>query len=275
MDNCIFRRRSKENDAQLRQKLLGAADMLDDIPNRSIGNVYEEDDNAEVDLDALFPSWLADTVRLAQEKECVVVIDDALALQAYAMKEENIPPHSSSLSLIRCLTDHDVIAWDQYLKYFRLLSSYRYFHMPVSVDDMEKTVLGISKGGLVLFTPKNIDFLNLGLTFAADYGVEDKDAIRVASLFFNKIITRDDVTESMSEEIFSRVLVGILAKRDAKLWGKVIVNLCRKFLEDNFMPSTLANRKLSLLEQQISSYAEGFNPIIQNVPSLLKVKKYD
>ena len=267
--------RDAESEAQFRQKLIISADILDNLPNKSIGNVYEEDENPEIRLDSVFPSWMADTVRLAQEKECFVLTDDALALQAYGIKEGSTPSSASSLSLIRCLNVRGVVTWEQYLQYFRLLSSHRYYHMPVSVDDMERTVLGTSNGGLVLFTPRNIDFLNLGLTFAADYGVEDKAAIGVTALFFNKVISRDDVTEDMSEEIFSRVLVGILAKRDAKLWGRVIVSLCKQYLDKNLFASALACRKLLLLEQQISSYAVGFNPILQSVPSLLKVNKYD
>lgn len=265
--------RNHELESEFRQKVIAAADILDNLPNRLVGNTYEKVSGSELSLDSIFPSWMADTVRLAQEMGCAVVTDDVLALQAYSIKEQNIPSGTSSLSLVRCLHENGFLSWEEYLGYFRILSSHRYHHLPISVDDMEKSVLGVSKGGLVLFTPMNIDKLNIAQTFSSEFGVQDQTAIRVASVFFSKIIMRDDVTEDMSEQIFSRVLVGILAKRDAKIWGKVIINLCNQALEQHFLPSALAWKKLSLLEQQISSYSHEYNPIIQSVPSLLIVGK--
>lgn len=269
-----FTERNEEDEVQLRARLLAAADILDELPNRHIGDLYEKSQAAELDVDSLFPRWLVDTVRLAQEIGCDVITDDALALQAYALKEGGAPASSSSLALMRCLSEDGIVTWEQYLQYFSLLSRYRYFHMPVSVEDMERTVLGSSRGGVVLFTPGNLDLLNLDLTFSSDYGVEDKVAVRVSALFLHRIIIRDDVTEDMAEEIFSRVLVAILAGRDAKAWGRVISNLCKKLLDDNLLVSGLSEKKLALLERQVSSYAEGFNPILSKVPSLLKVRKY-
>ncbi len=264
--------RKKESEAQFRQKIIFAADLLDNLPNRVIGNGYEADaEDTEFNLDKGLPRWIVDTVRLAQEKECVVVTDDALSLQAYAVKEGAAPPNTSSLSLIRCLHDNGTITWEEYLQYFRLLSSYRYYLLPISVEDMERTVLRPSSSGLVLFTPKNIDYLHLSLTLANEYGVEDKTAIRITTLFLSRILLRNDVTENMAEEIFPLVLLGALAKREANVWGRVIVNLCEKILRDDPVSSALAHRKLSLLERHVMRYVRQFDPIIKSVPSLLKL----
>lgn len=264
--------RNHEQENIFRNKLISAASQLDALPNKFIGPQYEEpkENPSALDLDTTFPKWAVDTVRLAQERGALIADDDVYLLRAYGLKESNIPSETSTISLLRELCEQKHITWNQYLEYFNLLASYRFHLLPISVDDMEKSVLGQSSGGIILFTPKNIDLLNLSLTLSEEYGVEDKLAIRIVALFFIKIIVRDDVTENMSEDIFSRVIVGVLHKRKAKLWSQVISNLCKNLLDESPLPTALSYRKLELLTRQLSRYSQEFNPIISNVPSLLK-----
>jgi hypothetical protein len=95
-------------------------------------------------------------------------------------------------------------------------------------------------------------------------------AIGVAANFLSRILLRDDVTEDVAEDIFSRLIVGVLAKRDSKVTGRAIVNYCTNTLKQNPLAGAMAYRKLALLDKQIKRYAVEFNPIIQSVPSLLK-----
>ncbi len=262
--------RDAASEAKFRQKVIGAAELLDSLPNKIIGQNYEDQEADEPCLDAILPNWIVDTVRLAKENECAVLTDDALALQAYSIEGDNVPASSASISLVRCLSDRGIIGWEDYLKYFGRLSSYRYFLLPISEEEMEYTVLPMSNSGLILFKPNDIDYLNLSLTLSKEYGVDDNLAIRIAAGFFKRILVRNDVTESMADEIFPRVLIGVLSGRTARLHGKILINLCRKLLDDNPFSSALSYRKLALLEQQVSRYAKEFNPLFQGVPSLLK-----
>ena len=269
--------RNEEEETAFARRIFSTAELLDQLPNKIIGNIYEEyDDTGDyVDLDSFLPSWMVDTIKLAEERDCLIVTDDMLSIQCYEdLEKRNIPASSSSISLVSALYNRGEVEWKQYLKYFSLLTSYRYYLLPISVDDIERSVLEVSQNGLVLFTPKNIDLLNLPLTFSEEYGVKDRDAIRISTIFLGRILLRDDITENVSEDIFSRFLVGVLFNREAKLWGRVIINVCTKMLDDNMASSSLAYRKLALLEQQILRYSREFNPIVQNVPSLLKIGKY-
>ena len=262
----------KEYEARFHDRLIKAADMLDGLPGKLIGNTYADADaNSErPPLEALLPSWAVDPFMLAREKGYPVIGDDALMFQAFTLQGAMPPVNASSLSLVRALYEKGIVSWEKYLQYFRLLSSYRYFLLPVSVDDMENAVLGPTQSGLVMFTPKHLDYFNFALTLSKEYGIADSLAVSIAASFFVRLLLRDDVPEAVAEDIFPRVIIGILAKRKSKVLGREIINICADAVNLNAVAGGLARRKLSILRKQVDRYASEFNPIIQSVPSLLK-----
>lgn len=266
----------QEKEQEFRGKLIAAADLLDQLPNKILGRTYKKSENPadSKSLCDIFPNWMNDTINLADENACVIVSDDFNALHIYKHDNGHIPAYTNSFSLVRVMFDSDYISQKRYLEYFSLLSSYRYHLLPLSGIELEAAVLHETNMGIVTFSPKNIGYFTLSLTLSAEYGVNDDVAARLLIDFFLRIILRDDVTEGMAEDVFSQTIVGAFADRETKIWGRVIVNVCKKQLERNLVATGLAYKKLSLLERQLARYAREFNPIIQNVPSLLKIGKY-
>lgn len=252
-------------------KLLNAANLLDALPNKVTGKVYSSGTADDKRIDNAIPSYLEDSYRIAQENNCHVLTDDDFLVRAHKMMGEHnsAPQNFSSHSLVREMANRGLLAWNDYLKYFHVLAANRYHLLPFSVDDLMKSVFPVSSGGLVSFEPKNILLFNLDLTLSADYGIADNTAAGVLANFFSKIILDDTIPESAAEEVFSIAIVKALAKRDAKLLGNTIYQICQKNAS-SVWETQLCKRKLDILQKQLSRFAEDFDPIVRAVPGLLK-----
>lgn len=269
-NDFIAHGRNKGKEETLRNKLLSAADLLDSLPNKVVGKVYpkaKEDKN----LDSVLPDYFVDTFRFSQEKDAHALTDDPLLITAYGLSgEQSLPKYFSSFSLVRTMADSGKIDWESYLKYFALLSGYRYRFLPISVDDMMQSVFPKTAGGLVGFAPKNISFLNLSLTLSKDYGVEDKVAVNVLSSFFTKLIEDSSVLPEMSEEIFAITIVRSLANKDKKIMAKAIFQVCSQAMLNKPWITQNSHKKLEILLVQLSKFCQSFDPVVMEIPSLLK-----
>ncbi len=253
---------NEENEENLRKKLLQAADFLDSLPNKVVGKTQFKLDD-ERNLDQVLPEYFVDAFRIAQAYNAYIITDDAYFLLAYGLSGESlIPKNFSSLSLIRSLTNKKLISWEDYLKYFSLLSLHRYHLLPVSVDDLMRTVFTPTLDGVETFTPKNILHMNLQLTLSQEYGVDDRVAAHVLSTFFSEIIQDESIPPRIAEEIFLITITESLGMRDKRLMSGVIYQSCKNnMLAENWL-SRSNNSKLKLLNKQLTIYVQEYSPII-------------
>lgn len=269
--NFKFRPRDKEGEESFRNKLLQAADLLDHLPNKVVAKTYAKLEG-DKNLDHMLPNYFVDAFRYAQERNALILTDDALFVQAYNFVEKSpIPQHFSSLSLIRALAQDHHITWDRYLKYFELLSGYRYFLLPISADEIMQAIFPPAASGLITVAPNNISFLNLQLTLSHEYGVNDKTAATILSSLFIKLILDDSVTPEIADEIFAPAIVRGLAERDKKVMAMVLFQICLQNMPDKNWTSQKSKQKLDILNQQLTRFAQTIDPIMMEVPSLLRV----
>lgn len=269
-NDFVVRERNKGKEETLRNKLLAAATLLDNLPNKVIGKVSPKP-GEDKKLDSVLPDYFVDAFRFSQENNAHILTDDPLLIMAYGISgETSLPKHFSSLSLVRSLADMGQIDWDSYLKYFALLSVYRYRFLPVSVDDLMKSVFPKSSGGFVGFTPQNISFFNLSLTLSQDYGVETKVAIDVLSSFFTTLIKDNSVLPEMVDEIFAITIVRSLSHKDKKIIAKEIFRICNQAVMKMPWISRNNHKKLEILLIQLSKFCQSFDPMVMEIPSLLK-----
>lgn len=270
--NIKFFPLARENEAISKRRLLEAAELLDRLPNKVIGRIYHrsEDDR---NLDDILPNYFVDAFRYSQEKGTHLLIDDAMLVKAYEiMGEKQLPKHFSSLNLIRAMADNRDITWDAYLRYFSLISFHRYHFLPIFADDMLSSIFPTTESGLAGgFNPKNILFFNLQLTLSESYGVNDQTAVKVIGDFFNTLIRDESVASEFADEIFALTITQGLAKRDNKQIGKVLFQMCYQYVSNLTWVSENSEKKLSILDRQLSGFAIGITPMVIESPALLKL----
>lgn len=252
----------KSANADLRYKLLAAADLLDTLPTKTITNNYSKSGDAE-GIDHIVPEYFVDPFRIAQSKGAALLTDDAFLIQAYsALGETSLPSNMSSLSLVRVLVDTKTISWDKYIDYFSLLSSYRYRLLPISSAELRNAVFPPSPRGLVLFQPKNLFKLNLKLVLSREYGVDEDVLVKILSQFFLTLIIDDSVTDLMANELFKVTLVETLDNRNKRLVGRAILQICAHNIPGDNWISELERAKWQGLEAELSRYLMEYSPII-------------
>ena len=246
-----FREIDKAKDGVIRNKLLAVADLLDGLPGKVVGKTYPKSDG-DVNLDNTMPNYFVDAFRYAQDKTAYVLTDDSLFVHAYKVAgETQIPQNFSSISLIRAMVDKGLIDLQRYYEYFARLSYYRYYFLPLSVDDMMNVVLPRSDGGVLIPAPQNISLLNLPLTLSQDYGVEAKNAVAVLSIFFMRLIMDNTVLPEVADKIFTQTLSDTMVKRDKKSMAAALRQGCRQNMMDERWINNSSKQKLEMLDKQL------------------------
>ncbi|MFO2976082.1 hypothetical protein SCO70_00810 [Legionella pneumophila serogroup 3] len=270
-ENFEFRPKDKEREENFKNSLLKAAKILDKLPNKVIGKNYPKLEG-DKNLDHILPNYFVDTLRYAQERGANILTDDALFVQAYHLIGESpIPLHFSSLSLIRALVENQEITWEAYLKYFKLLSDYRYHLLPILVDDMMRAILPTSPGGIIIPAPKNLSYFNLKFTLSSEYGVDDKTFTTILSSLFTNLISDDLVTHELANEVFTLVLSSAWGMRDKKLLPRVLFQICYQSMPGNWT-SLRSRQKLESLREQLTRIS-CIAPLAIELPSS-NIKSY-
>lgn len=264
----VFTPQNKENDAAVRKTLLRAADILDQDAHKVIVENYTD---TEQGYDNLIPDYYMDAVRWAQKHHAFLLMDDTLLMDALSLEgDTETPPQLSSISLVRAMTDHQLLDWTHYLQYFALLSHYRFKLLPISVDDLYRTVLVSSNSGLVMPQPRNLELLNLGLTLSQEYGVVDKVVIAMLAEFFLKLIQDDGIPPEIVDEIIAISIKYGLASWEKRQIATLISQVCKQKINQLQWLSNRAKQKLANLEKRLVEFANGYNPLIVESHLLLK-----
>ena len=148
---------------------------------------------------------LCDSCILAQKEGCLVLTEDYLYLRVNELEtKKHAPEYCSAFALVRVLYEQGKIGFDKYLAFFSYLSSYRFRFLPITVEDIEKSVFG--GNDIKVFSPVNISLWNFPLTLSEPYGVPFERAFTVIGSFLVKMLTDDAVTPEMINKIFVEII---------------------------------------------------------------------
>ncbi len=106
---------------------------------------------------------LSDACILAQYEDIPILTEDFLYIKVNEIEtSKKAPKYCSSLALLRVLYEQKKINFDDYLRFFHYLSSYRFRFLPISVDDLRTAILGES--AIIVIQPKQLRKFNFQLT---------------------------------------------------------------------------------------------------------------
>jgi tetratricopeptide (TPR) repeat protein len=218
------------NDAEKRKRIRDnfakVIRLLESKPE-NIQVISEANKTGEFSERRVEPS-LSDACILAQREGYLVLTEDYLYLKVNELDtKKRAPEYCSSFALTRVLYEQGKIGFDKYLDFFSYLSSYRFRFLPITVDDIEKSVFG--GNDVKVFSPKKIRLLNFPLTLSEDYGVSFDRAFTVVGQFLIKILIDDAVVSEMMEKIFIEIVESFPTK-DKNQFGQLLLGISVKVI---------------------------------------------
>lgn len=254
--------RDEDNELLAKKKLLSSAELLDSLPNKYIGKTHSESDSTSRNINTILPEHAIDPFEFSQEKNTSLLTDDFLSVRLRELSEkETAPSYFSSVALIKTMAERDLVSWEKYIKYFSLLSRYRYHLLPITVDDLLKTIL-IKRNSVMTIQPKKLNYLNLELTLSKAYGVSEETLVSILSIFFTKLIVDNSISKEISGEIFSLVIIETFKDRDVRSIANLIYQQCNNDIKNSVWKMISSEKKLQLLKNHLSQYIKEFSPII-------------
>lgn len=176
---------------------------------------------------------LCDACVLAQRDRVALLTEDLYYLQANTWEtKKGSPNYTSTFALVRVLYEQKKISFEQYIDFFSYLAGYRFRFLPVSTDDLIKTVFG--DGDFVELKPERIRQLHLNLVLSEDYGVPFNTARSVVFPFILKILADDAVLPEIAERIFTEILTvfPVSNTMDSKMVGRSFLRPCVQTLNN-------------------------------------------
>ena len=219
---------------------------------------------ADCSSEQKIPAELCDACILAQKEGVPVLTEDFLYLKMNEIEtKKKSPGYLSSLILLKVLYEQDKISFDEYLDYFRYLSSYRFRFLSLSSDDIEKAVFGDRK--IKIIKTENIRKLNFSLTLSEEYGVSFQNAFAVVVRFLFKVLIDDTITPDIVEKIFVEIIESFPMKKDKKNLGQMLLRVCTKAVEKNKSRWILTKKSKTTQEKidKLSRATEIFSSGIQ------------
>lgn len=197
------------------------------------------------------PAELCDACFLAQRDNVPILTEDFLYLRANELlNKKQAPEYCSTFALIRTLYEEKQIAFDQYLGYFRYLSSYRFRFLPISTDDIEKAVFG--DGAIMTIEPEGIRYFNFPLTLSQEYGVPFDDAFLVVRGLLIRVLIDDTITSHKSVRIFDEILSAFPSDKDKGALGKMFLRAAAQFIytvDNRIIIGSRTQEKIELLSR--------------------------
>jgi len=206
------------------------------------------------------PEELSDACILAQKEKISVLTEDFLYLKMNELEtKKKSPDYFSSFVLLKVLYEEGKVNFEEYLDYFGYLSSYRLRFLALSIDDIEKAVLGDGKIKVVSY--RNIRKLNFPLTLSEEYGIPFRMAFTVVGGFLLKILFDNTILPEIIERIFIEILESFPTKIDKKSLGQMFVEVFNNAVEQNRsnfifnLKSNTIQKKLDKLIQATEIYS--------------------
>ena len=256
----LFDEDKKAKRKLIQSNIIQSIKLLESKPENI--DVISSANKAECFSEKEIPSELIDACILAQKEQLPILTDDYLNLKLNELQtSKKAPDYFSSFALTRVLYEEHLIGFDQYLKYFGFLSSYRVRFLSLNSDDIEKAVFG--DGDIVTVNPENIRNLNFTLTLSEEYGVSFDNAFRVVWQFFVKVLIGNKVTPDIAVKIFIEILECFPSKMNKKDFGQMLLRSSVKIIEENqseFLISPINeifNETIDKLQQATEIYTES------------------
>ncbi|HEY2234461.1 MAG TPA: tetratricopeptide repeat protein [Candidatus Angelobacter sp.] len=178
------------------------------------------------------PASLSDACILAQKEGVAVLTEDFLYLKLNEMETKKpAPEYCCSLTLLRVLYEQRKITFDDYLEYFGYLSSYRVRFLPVTTEDLEKSVFGDQT--IKVIRPEQLRQFNFPLTLSEEYGVAPPNAFQLVAHFFIKVLVDDSVLPSSAERIFAEIVSLFPTNNNRKALGRLLLGVAVQFVQKN------------------------------------------
>lgn len=199
---------------------------------------------------------LSDACILAQRDHALVLTEDFTYLKVNELEtKKTAPAYCSAFSLVRVLYEAGEIGFDKYLAFFSYLASYRFRFLPITVEDVEKSVFG--DGDIKTFTPENIRALNFPLTLSEDYGVPFDRAFPVVGRFLVKVLMDDALTPEMVDKVFVEILETFPTKNKKEL-GQMFLTVSVRVI-NNIQKRMVVSRKVQGKVDSLARLIEIYN----------------
>jgi len=218
----------KDKSDLIRSNFLKGIEILESNPDNVC--VISEANKIDCFPEMKIPTALCDACSLAQRDNTPVLTDDPLYLKMVELQtKQAAPEYFSSLALIRILYEQNKLSFDEYLKFFGYLSSYRCRFLYLNCVDIEKAVFGDKQINVI--NVKNILQFNFPLTLSVDYGVPSNIAFRVVFGFFIKVLSDNTVTFDVKEKILFQIIDTFPTDLNKKDFGHMMLSACLKAID--------------------------------------------
>ena len=251
----VFSSVDAEKRKKIRSNFVEAIKLLESKP-KNVEAISEANKTGEFSERGIEPA-LSDACILAQRDQALVLTEDFTYLKVNELEtKKTAPAYCSTFSLVRVLYEMGEIGFDKYLAFFSYLTSYRFRFLPITVEDIEKSVFG--DGEIKTFTPENIRLLNFPLTLSEDYGVPFDRAFPVVGRFLVKILMDETLIPEMVDKIFIEILETFPTKNKKEL-GQLFLTVSARVINNiqkRMVVGTKIQEKIDSLSRLIEIYSD-------------------
>ena len=221
-----------------------------------ISNANKEDCFTEKEV----PAEICDACILAQKENYYVLTDDFLYLKMNEHEtKKKAPEYCSTYGLMSVLYDQKKISFDDYLNFFTFLTIRRFRFLPVTIDDIDKTIF--SDGVIKIPKPERIRKLNFPLTLSTEYGVTYFNALNVIGFFLiNNVLIDDAIVPEMAEKIFAEIISTFPIHFDKKELGKFLLDVIQQTIKKRYSSiGMIAGQRTQEKFQYLSKFIELYS----------------
>lgn len=217
----VFSEIDPETREKVRDNFKKATDILESKPQNI--QVISQANKTDTFSETRIEPALCDACILAQRDGHSVLTEDHIYLKVNELDTKKTAPlYCSSFALIRILYEQGKIGFQKYLEFFHYLAGYRFRFLPITVEDIEKSVFG--EKDVKVFRPENIKLWNFPLTLSEEYGVPFGMAVTVIGKFLIKMLIDDSVVREMMDKIFIEIMETFPTK-DKGQFGQLLLSV--------------------------------------------------
>lgn len=219
----------KDKREQLKKDFISGITLLESNPENF--RIISKANKGEGFTEKEIPDELCDACSIAKIESLPVLTEDPIFIRFNEIEtNQPAPPSFSVWSLVRVLYEMGFLSFDDYLDFFSYLSFYRFWFLPISVEDIHKTIFGGED--IVTIQPTKIRYLNFGLTLSENYGVQLQLAYNLVIKFIVQILIDKAVTMEIAKEIFLEIINELPFNSSKRKLGLFMLNTCHSVISN-------------------------------------------